>query len=74
MERGAILKHMKYFETQLKDGTDEIVEIEVHCNPQIFQFVIDYINELDTVKQTTQARLTPANLIPILVSANFLQI
>jgi hypothetical protein len=31
----------------LKDGTDEIVEIEVHCNPHIFQFVIDYITELD---------------------------
>ena len=68
---------MKYFETQLKDGTDEIVEIEVHCNPQIFQFVIDYINGLDSLSPselTTQARLTSANLIPILVSANFLQI
>jgi hypothetical protein len=47
VKRGSILRHMKYFEAQLKDGTDEIVEIEVHCNPHIFQFVIDYITELD---------------------------
>jgi hypothetical protein len=36
VKRGSILRHMKYFEEQLKDGTDEIVEIEVHCNPHIF--------------------------------------
>ena len=33
VRRAVILRHMKYFEKQLKDGTDEIVEIEVHCNP-----------------------------------------
>ena len=47
VRREAILKHMKYFERQLKDGTDEIVEIEVHCNPIIFSFVIDFITALD---------------------------
>jgi hypothetical protein len=67
---------MKYFERQLKDGTDEIVEIEVHCNPQIFSFVIDFINALDNAEQgktpVPRDNLQASNFIPILVSANFL--
>ena len=64
---------MKYFETQLKSSTDEIVEIEVHCNPHIFQFVIEYITQLDS-QLKSKAHLSNDNLISILVSANFLQI
>jgi hypothetical protein len=41
--------------------------------------VIDYINELDEegaakLTKSVQKKLTPANFIPVLVSANFLQI
>jgi hypothetical protein len=60
----------------LKDGTDEIVEIEVHCNPQIFGFVIDYITNLDNAEMgkspIPRGSLSASNFIPILVSANFL--
>ncbi|CAI2387104.1 unnamed protein product [Moneuplotes crassus] len=57
---------MKYFEKYLK-STDsaEDVDISVHCDVSIFEWLINYINDRDT-------KLTTHNVIPILISAEFL--
>ena len=36
---------MRYFNSHIKDiqdGTDEIIDIQVKCNPKIFKFLLRY--------------------------------
>ena len=36
---------MRYFNSHIKDiqdGTDEIIDIQVKCNPTIFKFLLEY--------------------------------
>ena len=57
---------MKYFEKHLKmtDSADDI-DISVHCDIKIFEWLMSYLNEV-------YPRLEVSNVIPILISADFL--
>ena len=57
---------MKYFEKHLKmtDSVDDI-DISVHCDIKIFDWLINYLNEANP-------RIEVSNVIPILISADFL--
>lgn len=57
---------MKYFEKHLKmtDSADDI-DISVHCDIKIFEWLMDYINDRNPKLQVN-------NVIPILISADFL--
>lgn len=82
IERALLTKHMKYFQKCLKDiPLNEEIDISVHCDAQIFEWLIKYIEILE--KQTpdiTQVstpsvqQLDQTNVISIMISADFLRI
>lgn len=58
---------MSYFAQHVQDkAPDEIVEIDVHCDVQVFEWLMAYISR----KEVT---LEPRTVISILISSNFLQ-
>jgi hypothetical protein len=58
---------MTYFAQHVQDKRpDEIVEIDVHCDVQVFEWLMAYISQ----KEVT---LEPRTVISILISSHFLK-
>jgi len=72
-EVNILLEEMKYFEKHLSeiDSTDEI-DIAVQCDIDIFEWLISYIRP-GYITQNNAPRLELINVVPILISADFLQ-
>lgn len=61
-----MLNEMKYFEKHLKvTDSAEDIDISVHCDIKIFEWLINYLNNL-------KPKLEVNTVIPILISADFL--
>eukprot|EP00397_Hematodinium_sp_SG-2012_P043289 GEMP01048096.1.p1 GENE.GEMP01048096.1~~GEMP01048096.1.p1 ORF type:complete len:496 (-),score=80.81 GEMP01048096.1:82-1569(-) len=65
--RQELAVHMKYFECYLTDEYDDL-DISVHCDVEVFQWLVDYMQDHEKVKT-----LTIRNVVSILVSSEFLQ-
>lgn len=69
-KRDILVKHMKYFEKFLaenENGYDDI-DISVHCDVEIFEWLMTYIHEPDT-----PPKIEKAIIVSILISSEFLQ-
>jgi hypothetical protein len=58
---------MKYFECHAKDAYQEDLDISVHCDVAIFEWLMRYI------KDKSDPQLTVRNVISILISSNYLK-
>ena len=66
-QRQIIVKEMLYFKKYLQDKRpDELVEIDVYCDVEVFEWLMDYICKR---KVTLEAR----TVVSVLISSNFLQ-
>src|SRR5690606_39506337 len=69
-KRDLLLREMKYFRTYITDNCSfEDIDISVHCDINIFQWLMDYINKRDG--KTPQLDIAWA--ISILISSDFLE-
>ena len=69
-KRDILVRHMKYFESFLaenENGYDDI-DISVHCDVEIFEWLMQYIHE-----PNTPPNLDKAMVVSILISSEFLQ-
>ena len=69
-KRDILVKHMKYFEKFLaenENGYDDI-DISVHCDVEIFEWLMTYIHEPDT-----PPKIEKSIIVSILISSEFLQ-
>lgn len=69
-KRDILVTHMKYFESFLSEsdtGYDDI-DISVHCDVEIFEWLMTYIHDPDNPPQ-----LDKALVVSILISSDFLQ-
>ena len=69
-KRNILVKHMRYFERFLaenENGYDDI-DISVHCDVEIFEWLMSYIHETDKPPV-----LDKAIVVSILISSEFLQ-
>lgn len=69
-KRRLLVTHMKYFDSLLKDSDNkfEDIDISVHCDVEIFEWLMTYIHNIDPPALDTK------NVISILISSEFLQI
>ena len=66
-DRGLLLEHMKYFEKYLADQKSlDDVDISVHCDINIFEWLMDYVHSRNPVLNVKLA-------VSILISSDFLQ-
>lgn len=66
-DRGILIANMKYFERYLADSKNiEDIDISVHCDINIFDWLMRYIHKKDP-------KLEVKNAISILISSDFLQ-
>jgi len=66
-----LLSHMKYFEKFLSGNSSfEDIDISVHCDVQIFEWLMQYLNKS---RNGAQPVLEVNNVISILISSDFLQ-
>jgi hypothetical protein len=68
--RNILVQNMKYFETFLienENGYDDI-DISVHCDVDIFEWLMTYIHNLDSYPPIEQSMV-----VSILISSDFLQ-
>lgn len=64
--RNDLLKGMTYFKDYLDGTEDEDVDISVHCDLKIFEWLVGYIS------QETKPQLRTKQLVSILISSQFL--
>lgn len=64
---------MGYFADVTAGQRLEDMDISVHCDLQIFDWLMRWVKR-ETVSQEMWPRLDPTNVVPILVSASFLQV
>eukprot|EP00241_Pyramimonas_parkeae_P003389 CAMPEP_0114227344 /NCGR_PEP_ID=MMETSP0058-20121206/1739_1 /TAXON_ID=36894 /ORGANISM="Pyramimonas parkeae, CCMP726" /LENGTH=716 /DNA_ID=CAMNT_0001338177 /DNA_START=451 /DNA_END=2598 /DNA_ORIENTATION=+ len=62
-----LLKGMRYFQDYLSGIHNEEVEMSVHCDVVVFEWLLNY------VEGKKQTRLDVANCVPILISSDFLK-
>lgn len=68
-KRDLLLKEMKYFRSYITDScTFEDIDISVHCDINIFQWLMDYIK-----KEGPEPQLDVTWAISILISSDFLE-
>ncbi|TPX60743.1 hypothetical protein PhCBS80983_g01577 [Powellomyces hirtus] len=66
-QRGLLLRHMTYFTSYLHNhAADATVEIDVHCDIEVFQWLMSYISR-------KRPLFEPRIALSILISSNFLQ-
>ena len=67
-DRNILIANMKYFDKYLADSKNlEDIDISVHCDINIFDWLMRYIHKKDS-------KLEVKNAISILISSDFLQI
>ena len=71
--RALLVKEMKYFHDYLPEEETALSEIDisVHCDIHIFSLLMNWVKRNESPESF---KLSKANLIPVLVSADFLQI
>lgn len=68
-KRNILIKHMRYFESFLKEnGEYDDIDISVHCDVDIFEWLITYIHQPDKPPP-----LDRTIIVSILISSDFLQ-
>ena len=66
-DRNILIANMKYFDKYLADSKNlEDIDISVHCDINIFDWLMRYIHKKDS-------KLEVKNAISILISSDFLQ-
>jgi len=70
--RSLLIREMRYFADHLKDEPDQIeeVDISVHCDLDIFQWLISFVNRRSSSKIP---ELEPRIAVSILISSDFLK-
>lgn len=68
-----LVAKMGYFADVTAGQRLEDMDISVHCDLQIFDWLMRWVKR-ETVSQEMWPRLDPTNVVPILVSASFLQV
>lgn len=68
-----LVSKMGYFSDVTAGQRLEDMDISVHCDLQIFEWLIKWVKK-DEATHEEVPPLDPANVIPILVSASFLQV
>ena len=70
--RSLLVSEMKYFAEYLPEEESALneIDISVHCDVDIFGWLMKWVKRHETPDQFS---LTQANIIPVLVSADFLQ-
>ncbi|KAM4693720.1 SANT and BTB domain regulator of class switch recombination isoform 2-T2 [Discoglossus pictus] len=74
--RDLLISEMKYFAEYLSTDAQrwEEVDISVHCDVQIFNWLIRYVKRnMKESEQNEVPKLEPANVISILISSEFLK-
>ncbi|XP_034041034.1 uncharacterized protein KIAA1841 homolog isoform X2 [Thalassophryne amazonica] len=74
--RDLLVKEMRYFAEYLSVDTQrwEEVDISVHCDVQIFEWLMNYVRRNSTGERSKdKPRLEPSNVISILISSEFLK-
>lgn len=64
---------MGYFADVTSGQRLEDMDISVHCDLQIFEWLMKWVKR-DTISQEMWQTLDSSNVVPILVSASFLQV
>ena len=79
-KKSLLVREMKYFTPYLSDDTneDEYTEIDVHCDVQVFEWLMNYItrqqNQLGIIIFSQSFYVVDIKSVaPILVSSHFLQ-
>uniref|UniRef100_H2SPQ8 SANT and BTB domain regulator of CSR n=1 Tax=Takifugu rubripes TaxID=31033 RepID=H2SPQ8_TAKRU len=73
--RDLLVKEMRYFAEYLSVDTQrwEEVDISVHCDVQIFDWLMNYVRRNSAGESKDKPRLEPSNVISILISSEFLK-
>ncbi|XP_033859660.1 SANT and BTB domain regulator of class switch recombination [Acipenser ruthenus] len=74
--RDLLINEMKYFAEYLSVDAQrwEEVDISVHCDVQIFDWLMNYVKRNGTsTENNDQPKLEPSNVISILISSEFLK-
>ncbi|CAG10202.1 unnamed protein product, partial [Tetraodon nigroviridis] len=73
--RDLLVKEMRYFAEYLSVDTQrwEEVDISVHCDVQIFDWLMNYVRRNTAGENKDKPRLEPSNVISILISSEFLK-
>ena len=66
--RATLLREMRYFRTYLTSPTGEEVDISVHCDVHIFEWLVQYMEN-----PTVPPKLDTASVVSILISSEFLE-
>ncbi|KAJ8614539.1 hypothetical protein CTAYLR_000838 [Chrysophaeum taylorii] len=67
-DRGTLLGEMKYFQSYLGDGTGEDIDISVHCDVHIFEWLVQWIHSPERPPP-----LDVSSVVSILISSEFLE-
>ncbi|XP_031847074.2 uncharacterized protein LOC116433287 isoform X2 [Nomia melanderi] len=67
-----LIQKMRYFADVTAGQKLEEIDISVHCDIVIFDWLMRWVKK-DTMKKSEWPILEPSNVIPIMVSASFLQ-
>lgn len=69
-KKSKLLSHMKYFNQYREEGTElEDLEISVHCDINIFEWLMNYVQNPSTQKLSIKI----SNVISILISSEYLR-
>ncbi|CAJ1066919.1 uncharacterized protein KIAA1841 homolog isoform X1 [Xyrichtys novacula] len=73
--RDLLVKEMRYFAEYLSVDSQrwEEVDISVHCDVQIFDWLMNYVRRNSAGGGKDKPRLEPSNVISILISSEFLK-
>ncbi|XP_074532714.1 SANT and BTB domain regulator of class switch recombination isoform X2 [Halichoeres trimaculatus] len=73
--RDLLVKEMRYFAEYLSVDSQrwEEVDISVHCDVQIFDWLMNYVRRNSAGGAKDKPRLEPSNVISILISSEFLK-
>jgi hypothetical protein len=66
--RATLLREMRYFRTYLTSPLGEEVDISVHCDVHIFEWLVQYMEN-----PTLPPKLDTASVVSILISSEFLE-
>ncbi|CAH1801322.1 unnamed protein product [Owenia fusiformis] len=74
-QRDVLIKEMKYFAEYLSNDSQrwEEVDISVHCDVQIFDWLMKYVKRHEKKDGTQSSKLEAGNVISILISSDFLK-
>ena len=68
IQRKLLFQEMKYFEAHASDSYQEDLDISVHCDIAIFEWLMRYVKE-----KLNPPELTVKNVVSILISSNYLK-